>query len=203
MTTRKKATILLILSLILTVSLLICTACAAYTELRVPRYQQEQSKWCWVAAAKMAGDFVYTPTYTQSEIVEYIKGSVVNETGSISETAESMELATGWVQHANYTSQGNPWTFQNFMLSIRNQRPVVPLVNDGLTGHYYVVCGYEESTERVALIDPGTATRYTCSWDDFNDGDTSSGWIDNRPHVYTCYFSDWSTMRTGKAGENS
>lgn len=171
--------------------------------MNVPRYRQEKSMWCWATAAKMAGDFVYSPTFSQSEIVEHVKGEIVNEAGTISETAEAMELATSWVKHASYTAKGKPWSFQNFMLSIDNQRPVVPLVNDGTSGHYYTVCGYDKSRERLALINPGDGARYTCAWEDFNSGDKSSGWIDDRPHRYTCYFTDWSMMRKQREGETS
>lgn len=141
----------------------------------------------------MAADYLYSPVPSQTEIVEYIKGSAVNETGSIAETARSMEFATSWVKQASYTSSGNPWTFQHVKTSINNHRPVVPLVNDGNSGHFYVICGYEASTSRIAVIDPGRARRYTCSWNEFNSGYTSGGWIDPRPHVYTCYFTDWSS----------
>lgn len=190
----------LFLSFILATGLLICTVSAAYTELNVSRFRQERSLWCWAAAARMAADYLYSPIPTQSEIVEYIKGSVVNDTGSIAETARSMEFATSWVKHASYTSSGNPWTFQHVTISIDNHRPIVPLVNDGNSGHYYVICGYEASTGRIALIDPGNATRYTCTWDDFNDGDTSGGWKESRPHVYTCFFTDWSSPSMKKGG---
>ena len=35
---------------------------------------------------------------------------------------------------------------------------------------------------------------------DFNDGDTSGGWKESRPHVYTCFFTDWSSPSMKKGG---
>lgn len=186
-----------ILSTIILIAFLVSTAYAAYAELSVPRYQQEKSSWCWAAAARMAADYVYGGTIpSQTQIVTYIKGSAVNEAGSISETAASIEYATGGTKSASYTSAGSPWTYQKVKTSIDNLRPVVPLVNDGTSGHYYVICGYEASTMRIAVINPGNATRYTCSWEDFCAGDTESGWRDSRPHRYTVFFSDWAAPTT-------
>ena len=201
MKVRATRSISLILSFVLALGLSVCPVSAAYPEINISRFRQEKSQWCWAAAARMAADYLYSPVPTQSQIVAYIKGSSnVNEPGTTAETARSMEFATSWVKHAGSTTSGNPWTFQHVTISIDNHRPVVPLVNDGSSGHYYVICGYEASTERIALVDPGNATRYTCSWDDFNDGDTTGGWKESRPHAYTCFFLDWSSPSMKKGG---
>lgn len=198
---RSKHLISALLSTIVLVSLLVATAYASYSELHVSRYKQEQRNWCWAACARMAADYVCGFTIpSQAEIVLHIKKSLVDKTGTISETANAITYATSGVKQASYTSQGNPWTFQNVIKSIDNLRPVVPLVNDGSSGHYYVICGYEASTGRITVIDPGDAGRYTCSWNDFQNGNTASGWRDSRPHAYTVFFSDWAfpTTRMGE-----
>jgi hypothetical protein len=53
------------------------------------------------------------------------------------------------------------------MTSIDNGYPVIPLVNDGSSGHYYVIRGYDASTDRIAVNDPWDGTRYTCVWSEF------------------------------------
>ena len=50
---------------------------------------QANTNWCWVASARNAVKYSYTPTKTQPEAVMKIKGSLVNETGSLWETASA------------------------------------------------------------------------------------------------------------------
>ena len=162
-------------------------AASSRTTLPVPIYQQEKTNWCWAAAARMAGVYKYwTTSVTQSEIVGFIKGSSnINEPGDIFETAESITYVTKGLYSALTAGQ---WPMSNIEHSIDNDYPVVPLVNDGNTGHYYVICGYNSS--KIVLNDPWTGTQKTCNWSDFAKGNTSSGWSDNRPYVYTVHFKD-------------
>lgn len=175
-------------------ALMVCysTALAAFTELAVPRYKQQKSNWCWAAAAEMAGKFKYSSsTVTQADIVTEIKGSsTVNDAGSISETAESIEYVTNDYYGASSTNLFR-WGWNKVKTSIGNNYPVVPLVNDGNTGHYYVIVGYNSADSSIAVNDPWDGQRYECTWADFDAGDTSNGWKDSRPHVYTVYYDNW------------
>ena len=165
------------------------TAFASFEELNVPKYTQEKSMWCWAAAAQMAGKYKYsTSDATQTDIVTYVKGSAVNNEGSIFETANATEyvtnntygLSTAWI---------SKWGWDKVKTSIDNGYPVIALVDGGGSGHYYVIRGYDASTNKIALNDPWDGERKTCSWDDFNDG----SWGDeSRPYKYTVYFDNYN-----------
>lgn len=179
----------LCLSLVLAISILwALPAQAAMTELVVTKIQQTKSNWCWAAAAEMAGKYKYsTSTRTQSDVVAKIKGdSTINEPGSIYETANSTEYVT----YDNYgvsTTLLFPWDFSKVKESIDNGYPVIPLVNDGTTGHYYVIRGYDPDTEEIAVNDPWDGERKVVTWSNFDSGN----WSDSRPHKYTVYFDDY------------
>lgn len=194
-----KRLIAAVLSTVLLLSMFVCTANAAFKELQVSRYAQEKGNWCWAAAARMAASYLYSSVPSQSNIVKYVKGSVVDQPASTTETAKALMFATGNRRQTGSTQQGNPWTFQHVKTSIDNHRPLIPLVNASGSGHYYTICGYDGATSKIALIDPGDAKRKTCSWSDFSAGNTSNGWGEPRPHKYTVYFSDWASpgMRIG------
>ncbi len=176
-------------------ALVVCssTVLAAFTELAVPLYTQQKSNWCWAAAAEMAGKFKYSSsTVTQADIVAKIKGdSSLNKPGKTSETAESIEYVTGGYYGASHTILSR-WGFDKVKTSIDNSYPVVPLVNDGNTGHYYVIVGYNPTDDSIAVNNPGDGQRYECTWADFDAGNTSNGWRDSRPHKYTVYFDNWN-----------
>lgn len=169
------------------------TVLAAFTELAVPLYKQQKSNWCWAAAAEMAGKFKYSSsTVTQADIVAKIKGnSTVNEAGSTSETAKSIEYVTGGYYGASSTILFR-WGWDKVKTSIDNNYPVVPLVNDGSSGHYYVIVGYNSTDASIAVNDPWDGQRYECTWADFDAGDTSNGWKESRPHKYTVYYDNWN-----------
>ena len=163
---------------------------AAMTELVVPRIQQVKSNWCWAAAAEMAGKYKYSSsTRTQSNIVAYIKGSSTNnDTGSIFETAN----ATEYVTYNNYGLSATwfiRWDFSKVKTSIDNGYPVIPLVNDGNSGHYYVIRGYDSQTGEIAVNDPWDGSRKVVTWSNFDSGN----WSESRPHKYTVYFDGYTS----------
>ena len=163
---------------------------AAMTELVVTKIQQSKSNWCWAAAAEMAGKYKYSSsTRTQSDVVAKIKGSAdVNEAGSIYETAESTEYVTYDNYGLSATLPFFRWNFTKVKTSINNGYPVIPLVNDGNTGHYYVIRGYDPVTDEIAVNDPWDGSRKVVTWSNFDSGN----WSDSRPHKYTVYFDDYN-----------
>ena len=72
--------------------------------------------------------------------------------------------------------------------SIDNGYPVIPLVNDGNSGHYYVIRGYDPDTEEIAVNDPWDGSRKVVTWSNFDSGN----WSESRPHKYTVYFDDYN-----------
>lgn len=180
----------LCLSLVLAISILwALPAQAAMTELVVTKIQQSKSNWCWAAAAEMAGKYKYSSsTRTQTDVVTKIKGSAtVNEPGSIYETANSTEYVTYDNYGLSATLPLFRWNFSKVKTSIDNGYPVIPLVNDGNTGHYYVIRGYDPDTEEIAVNDPWDGSRKVVTWSNFDSGN----WSESRPHKYTVYFDDY------------
>lgn len=134
----------------------------AYTcELSITKSSQTRSNWCWAACAKMVGDY-YGRQNTQTDICRHVKGSIVNETASLSEVTEAIEYATNL----------NAWqigvaAFSLFYPQLNEAKPPVIRVgwyNGG--GHVYVVSGVSEASgitvDSLRLIDPinGVAEKY-------------------------------------------
>lgn len=187
------------MSLILSILLALClgasagavlTASQSATPLSVPIYKQEKSLWCWAASARMAGIYKYWSTdVTQTEIVTHVKGSAVNETGSALEVTMTLSYVTNGVYPGLWSS--SPFSFSQVQTSIDNDYPVIPLVYKKSSGHFYVICGYNQPKSQIILNDPWNGARYTCSWSDFCNGNTSGGWIDNRPFSNTAFFDGY------------
>lgn len=130
-------------------------------EISVYKYSQERSSWCWVACAKMIGNY-YGRYTTQSLICSYVKGSVVNETANLSEVTNAIKYASGrGVSHIGVAE------FSVFCVQMQIQRPaVIRMQWYGGGGHVYVVTGVNEqsgvSVNSLRLLDPieGVSERY-------------------------------------------
>ena len=178
---------IMIIVLILTSYMSIPTF-AAFKELNVPNYKQEKSQWCWATAAQMAGRYKYSvSSLSQTDIVKHVKGSDANETGTIWETENATEYVTNNTCELSATFFIR-WNWDKIKTSIDNGYPVIPLVRNLSTGHYYVIRGYDEKNKKIAVNDPWDGTRYTCTWSDFDSGNWSH---DSRPHKFTVYFDDY------------
>ena len=183
--------VFLIVSMMLVMSFLTTeSAAAAIKELDVPIYAQEKSKWCWAAAARMAGKYKYpNSTRNQGQIVAYIKGnSGVNEEASIFETVKATEYVTNNTIELSTTLLFN-WSWSDIKVSIDNNYPAIALVNKDGSGHYYVIRGYDSVTKEIVVNDPWLGRRYVVSWEEFKNG----GWNDEtRPYKYTVYFESYT-----------
>lgn len=62
--------------------------CAA--SITMERHSQNKSKWCWAACALMLARSQGADFMTQSDIVTYVKGSAVNEMGTVVETEQAV-----------------------------------------------------------------------------------------------------------------
>lgn len=181
------------LTTFLAVSMLLCSnTFASFVELNVPKYTQEKSNWCWVTAAKMAGNYLSpTVTVSQSQLVFNIKGSYDNKTGTVWEAARAMEMSTFPTQSATVKITGYfPWS--DTKKSINNGYPLVALVADSMTsqnGHYYVIKGYDPDINSIKVIDPSNGKEATCTWNSFVNGT----WDEKRPYQYSVYFKSWNS----------
>lgn len=163
---------------------------AAIKELAVPIYQQENSNWCWAAAARMFGKYKYpASTRNQAQIVAYIKGnSSVNEPADILEMVRAAEYVTNNTMECSTTLLFN-WGWSDIKVSIDNNYPAIALVNGGGSGHYYVIRGYDPVTKEIVVNDPGRGRRFVVQWEDFRDGCWD---YDTRPYKYTIYYDSYT-----------
>lgn len=126
---------------------------AATYYVNVTKFSQEQSNWCWVACAKMIGNY-HGRYYTQSSICSHVKGSVVNQTASLSEVSSAIRYTSNKV-----VSQVGTASLQAFITNIQMSRPaVLRMAWDSGGGHVYVVSGAQEQSgaalASLYLIDP-------------------------------------------------
>jgi hypothetical protein len=78
------------------------------------------------------------------------------------------------------------WNFSKVKSSIDKTYPVIALVEGGGTGHYYVIRGYDPSTDEIVLNDPWDAARKVVTWSNF----TSGNWSDSRKYTWTVFFDN-------------
>lgn len=165
-------------------------ATTTFVLLDVPKLKQEETKWCWVTAGLMAGKYM-SPIMnkTQSALVIDIKGSYVNEPGTIFEAARAMELSTYPVQSVSPKITGY-FSWPDTRKSIDNGYPLLAFVNSsaiGKSGHFYVIKGYSE-TGQLKLNDPWDGKEKQCSWYGF----TTGNWEDSRPYQNSVYYNNWN-----------
>ena len=115
------------------------------TALATPLLGQNKDQWCWAAASLMAARTYVTNTVTQADIVKKVKGSVINEGGTVYERLAAVKYATGG---AVEFKQVPPLTEEEMIASIDAGNPVMLCRGwypDGKTrygGHSTVVYGY-------------------------------------------------------------
>lgn len=157
----KKSTICLLLSSFILAASVINVFAGT---LSLTRYTQEKSKWCWVAAAQMIGN--YKGNYkTQSEICQAVKNSIVNEGGTNSEVASAIKYTTG-----KNVSVNGQLPMSEIMNEIDSRDPVaIKMIWNSGTAHAIVVSGYDGG--KLRLTDPGE----NCGVNWYNYVDLCSG----------------------------
>lgn len=128
---------------------------------------------------------------TQRNLVIEIKGSYVNETGSIWEAADVVRTTTFPSQSVS-TDASNylPWFATR--QSINNQYPVLAFVDESLfsnSGHFYVIKGYSANGQ-IKINDSWIGGEYECSWNGF----TTGYWEGETTREYLCsvYYKDYN-----------
>ncbi len=158
---------------------------AATYNLNVTKYSQEYANWCWVACAKMIGNY-YGSSYSQSTICTYVKGGAVNDTATLDEITSAIKFASN-----KTVFQGGTVIFDAFVMSIKNSKPsVLRMAWDSGGGHVYVVSGVqEESGPALAclyLIDPFAGTSSALiSYSKLINGTTLSSGTGKYSHTWT------------------
>lgn len=185
----KRKFVCLIIVVLMT-CLLIPLPANALCMLNVPQITQLNSNWCWAACALMTGKFLYPNTMqSQASTVAYIKGSSSNnDPGSIFETADAVFYVTNGTYYY-VTTLLIPLNFNQIKTSINNSYPVIALVRNSGSGHYYVIRGYDTyPSNMVHLIDPWTGNPVSVNWNNFVNGT----WSETRPYKYTVYYSGYN-----------
>lgn len=127
---------------------------ASAEKLRVTRYKQEKSKWCWAACAQMIGAYM-GHNATQSAICKAVKDKVVNEAASYNESLSAISYATK--KTALFVGVAS---FNNCRKSIKGKKPfyIVFKYNLGNEAHSIVGAGIREKEglleEAIYIIDP-------------------------------------------------
>jgi len=122
----------------------------AANPLGVRRFEQEKDQWCWAACMQMVGTYMTRNNYSQTTIVDEVKGAIVNEGAQTSEVASG--LTNIWRLSASINTS---LTFDLCQAHILNSRPFVMFVRWN-TGHaHFIVCdGYSTSAKTIHVIDP-------------------------------------------------
>ncbi|MGI5895960.1 MAG: papain-like cysteine protease family protein [Oscillospiraceae bacterium] len=143
--------------------------------LNVSNMRQLDTKLCWVTAAKMVGDYLVPGNgNTIRNTVIYIKGRYVNEGGNEQEHRLAINYITNrQYSYARATSGFNGTFIKN---SLNKGYPLTV----GVTGHVYVLRGYDDYINGgyLTLNDPWTGTTKQVMLDYFVAGE----WSDNRPY---------------------
>lgn len=124
---------------------------ASAGDLFVTPVRQAMSNWCWAACDVMAGDYeVQGSARSQSDVVQYIHGSIVNKGATISQIAEGAEYVT--YHYASYYGAVTTFSLDTFKYFINDLgNPVIAVIvwfdtDDTVIGaHALLVCGHNTS----------------------------------------------------------
>lgn len=129
-------------------------------------YPQERSQWCWVASAETSAKHLVNNARTQSNTVTFVKGSPVNESGTIAETAAAANYFS--LNRYNYVGVNHTYSIAMFKGQIMSNR--MPIVCAGR---------YNESGNRTG----GHATvAYMVTYN--TDGTRGFGYYDPDAGIY-------------------
>lgn len=127
--------------------------------MNTPVIGQEHDKWCWAACALMSGKTYQATNKTQSDIVKYVKGSIVNAAAYSPEIIQAANYATG-----NTHQKVDTINQDDLILELNRGNPVilgVELFYKGNTqgGHTVIIYGYYAvaGTYRFQINDPWPA----------------------------------------------
>lgn len=132
--------------------------CAA--SITMTRYSQNKSKWCWAACALMLARSQGADYMTQTDIVTYVKGSDVNEMGTIIETEQAVRYVAdnSFSTIKGTSTDGDSVVITSTALKnkIDAEYPVIMGVkyasNTSTGGHMVVAYGYYNSNNKLYIM---------------------------------------------------
>lgn len=124
------------------------------TELPVNRTRQSKDNWCWAACSEMVGGYEVNNYRTQSDIVEYIKGSSsIDEGGTNDEIRRSVDYASR-NSKVSYI-QNSPFSYEKVIDKIDANKPfILTILWSSTNGHAIVCSGYNLNARSLQCIDP-------------------------------------------------
>ena len=151
-------------------------------------YLQEEDAWCWVACAETSGKHLVSSSRNQSSAVTFVKGSRVNEGGTIREIAKAANYFT--LDRYNYVGYNHAYSAAFLKGQIMSDR--IPILGMSYyesgyrTGGHatvaYMVTYNTDGTNGIGYYDTEDNRKYICSFEEFCDG-SYNGWI----YEETCY----------------
>lgn len=166
------------------------SALSQYDSVSITTVEQAKSNWCWAACAEMlARNIKPSTTYTQYDIVKYIKGtsseSYPNVTANASELRTGARYASGCIK--GISTDYSVRSFSQIWNSIGNGYAVVASSayynssNIRTNGHAVVIYatqfidGSSGSSYYIDYIDPADGSRNHCTYSSFCDGTFNDG----------------------------
>jgi hypothetical protein len=154
-----------------------------YKTLSVPAIAQEQSNWCWATVTQMIAKY-FGANATQTDIVTYVKGSPVNQTGTVYDMQKGLSK-----YNITSTPSTSTISFGTVISEINNNQPIgtVILWKSGSGGHAHAIRGYYEdtsnSTQNLYYIDPGDASYNIMSYSNYLNN-SSFYWVNTLHAIY-------------------
>ena len=120
--------------------------------------QQEKTNWCWVAAARGLAKSKYNVTKTQSQGVQYIYGSPLNNPGSPQNIVDVAKYFTNFT--IPFQKSSSYLSYSEIQTKIYNSNPVVAcrekytFLNQPLGGHAVLIVGFNSADNSLRYCDP-------------------------------------------------
>ncbi|NGQ96295.1 hypothetical protein G3578_14105 [Brevibacillus sp. SYP-B805] len=169
----KKLNLLSVLSVLASLSFAShAFASPAVYSIGVSEELQQEDEWCWAAASVSILDY-FGESVDQDEVVEYVKGDVINEGATDSEVQDGLEH---WGVDSTRTT--SYLSFSTIKSEIYNyERPIYAgWTWDTGGGHAVVLDGYDDdTTDYVEYMDP---------WDGDHKSSTYNWFKSSSDHVW-------------------
>lgn len=130
------------------------------TEIRLPRQQQQKDNWCWAACSSMVGIYNTDFKTTQTEIVKFIKGGIVDKGGNAYEIADAIDYASRYTKDSTHIA--GYISYKQAVEKIDANHPfVIGMEWNNGRGHALVCSGYNKENASVQIINPWKDTKTT------------------------------------------
>lgn len=170
----KKVKVILLSSVFCMMVMASVIVCNAGT-LVISQVTQERDRWCWAACAEMVGRWNYG-SHSQSDIVSYVKGSVVNEYGNIDEatlgTAYASNFDGEFINGGKFVESS-----VKYIINTWNEPIIAGLRGNWGAGHMVVIHGYNDGD--LYICDPADGSSTWVSYDTLSNSYYGKHWAES------------------------